>query len=117
MQPAPELILNVNDNEPNRYVTTRVLSRAGFKVIEAATGTDALRLAREHRPQVIVLDVNLPDISGIDVCRQLKSDSDTASVLVLQISATNVGLSDRVQSLAAGADTFLVEPVEPEELE
>lgn len=116
MNPEPELILNVNDTEPNRYVTTRILSRAGFRVIEAATGAEALRLAGRERPRLVVLDVNLPDISGIEVCQRLKAQSDAASIMVLQMSATNIAVLDRVHSLAAGADSFLVEPVEPEEL-
>lgn len=116
--PGPsELILNVDDNEPGRYATTRILTRAGFQVIEAGTGKDALRLVRSASPQLIVLDINLPDMSGIEVCRQIKSDPLTATTMVLQVSATNIALLDRVQSLSAGADTFLVEPVEPEELE
>lgn len=112
-----ELILNVNDTEPNRYVTTRILSRAGFRVLEAVNGTEALEIARSERPALIVLDVNLPDMSGIEVCRRLKADPETASIMVLQMSATNIALLDRVESLGAGADSFLVEPVEPEELE
>jgi len=112
-----EIILNVDDNEPGRYATTRILNRAGFQVLEAGTGKEALRLARSASPQLVVLDVNLPDMSGIEVCRQLKADPATAGIMVLQVSATNVALLDRVSSLSAGADSFLVEPVEPEELE
>lgn len=115
--PSSEIILNVDDNEPGRYATTRILNRAGFQVIEAGTGTEALRLARSASPQLVILDVNLPDMNGIEVCRQLKTDPQTASIMVLQVSATNVALLDRVSSLQAGADSFLVEPVEPEELE
>lgn len=117
MPAMPEIILNVDDNEPGRYATTRILNRAGFQVIEAGTGKEALRLARSASPQLVVLDVNLPDMSGIDVCRQLKTDPATAGIMVLQISATNIALLDRVSSLSAGADSFLVEPMEPEELE
>lgn len=113
----PEVILNVDDNEPGRYATTRILNRAGFQVIEAGTGKEALRLARSASPQLIILDINLPDMNGIDVCRQLKSDPQTAATMVLQVSATNIGVLDRVRSLSAGADSFLIEPVEPEELE
>jgi two-component sensor histidine kinase len=116
-QPAPETILNVNDNEAGRYATTRILHRAGFRVLEAACGEDALRIAREDQPPLIILDVNLPDINGVEVTRRLKADAVTSSILVLQMSATNIGVADRVSSLAAGADSFLVEPVEPEELE
>ena len=114
---TPEVILNVDDNEPGRYATTRILNRAGFQVIEAGTGKEALRLARSASPQLIILDINLPDMNGIDVCRQLKTDPQTATTMVLQVSATNIGVLDRVRSLSAGADSFLIEPVEPEELE
>ena len=76
-----------------------------------------MRLARSVSPQLVVLDINLPDINGIEVCRQLKADPQTATTMVLQVSATNIAVIDRVQSLSAGADSFLVEPVEPEELE
>lgn len=117
MPATPEIILNVDDNEPGRYATTRILNRAGFQVIEAGTGREALRLARSASPQLVVLDVNLPDMSGIDVCRQLKTDPATAGIMVLQVSATNIAVLDRVSSLSAGADSFLVEPMEPEELE
>lgn len=117
MPETPDTILNVNDNEPARYATTRILHRAGFKVLEASTGGEALQVAREDLPPLVILDINLPDISGVEVCRRLKSDPVTASTMVLQMSATNIAVVDRVNSLAAGADSFLVEPVEPEELE
>jgi two-component sensor histidine kinase len=116
-QPVPDTILNVNDNEPSRYATTRILHRAGFKVLEAGTGEEALHIAREDQPPLVILDINLPDISGVEVCRRIKSDPATSSTMVLQMSATNIAVVDRVNSLAAGADSFLVEPVEPEELE
>ena len=117
MHETPETILNVNDNEAGRYATTRILHRAGFKVLEAGTGGEALQIAREDLPPLVIVDINLPDISGVEVCRRLKSDPATASTMVLQMSATNIAVTDRVNSLAAGADSFLVEPVEPEELE
>jgi two-component sensor histidine kinase len=116
-QPAPETILNCNDNEAGRYATTRILHRAGFRVLEAETGEEALRIAREDSPPLVIVDINLPDINGVEVTRRIKSDPLTASTLVLQMSATNIAVTDRVNSLAAGADSFLVEPVEPEELE
>ena len=117
MHETPETILNVNDNEAARYATTRILHRAGFKVLEAGTGGEALQIVREDLPPLVIIDINLPDISGVEVCRRLKTDPVTASTMVLQMSATNIAVTDRVNSLAAGADSFLVEPVEPEELE
>src|ERR671911_2232577 len=117
MSETPETILNVNDNEAARYATTRILHRAGFKVLEAATGGEALQITRDDMPPLVILDINLPDLNGVEVCRRIKSDPVTASTMVLQMSATNIAVLDRVNSLAAGADSFLVEPVEPEELE
>src|ERR1044071_3633362 len=114
---TPETILNVNDNEASRYATSRILHRAGFNVLEAGNGTDALQIVREDLPPLVIMDINLPDMSGVEVCRRLKADPATSSTMVLQMSATNIAVVDRVNSLAAGADSFLVEPVEPEELE
>ncbi len=109
-------ILNVDDSEAARYAKTRVLSRAGFTVIEAESGTEALEKARSASPDLILLDVKLPDINGFEVCKQLKQDSETNKILVLQTSASFVGSMHKIQGLELGADNYLVEPVEPEEL-
>jgi len=109
----PELILVVDDNEAKLYRATRVLRGAGFAVMEARCGADALRLVREHSPRLIVLDVKLPDIDGWEICRRLKSDPTTAAILVLQMSATYVSEADTVRALEGGADACLTEPVEP----
>ena len=108
------LILNVDDNEAGRYAKTRTLQRGGHRVAEAANGADALRLARELRPALILLDVRLPDISGFEVCQRLKAAQP--ETLVLHISATFGSAAARVQGLSGGADAYLTEPVEPAEL-
>jgi DNA-binding response OmpR family regulator len=113
---AQALILNVDDNEGARYAKSRILVRAGFRVIEAADGKSALAMAREHTPELILLDVKLPDVNGMEVCRQLKADPDTRPVLVLQTSASYIGTSDKIRALEGGADNYLFEPIEPEEL-
>jgi two-component sensor histidine kinase len=117
MSSPPETILNVDDDEAALYATSRFLRKVGFNVVEAKTGEAALRLVREHLPPLVLLDINLPDVSGIEVCRRIKQDPLTSSVMVLQMSATSIALNHRLESLAAGADSFLVEPVEQEELE
>lgn len=114
-QPSP-LILNVDDNEGARYAKTRVLKHAGFSVIEAATGYGALDQIREHAPALVLLDVKLPDISGIEVCEKIKGDPATVSTLVLQTSAAAVQTLDKVRALDGGADSYLTEPIEPAEL-
>lgn len=83
-------ILNVDDNEAGLYAKSRILKVAGFEVIEARTGHEALELVAQAQPSLVLLDVNLPDISGIEVCCRIKSDPETAAVLVLQVSATFV---------------------------
>ena len=111
---AGEKIVICDDNEAARYVKTRILERAGYKVSQAATGTDALQLVFSESPSLVLLDVSLPDISGIEVCRQVKARAP--SILVLQTSAAFTGKQDRAAGLVGGADSYLVEPIEPEEL-
>ncbi|WP_164008221.1 ATP-binding protein [Pyxidicoccus trucidator] len=115
MTSKPAVILNVNDDAASRYVTSRVLGLAGFHVVEASTGHEALALADEHT-DLVILDVRLPDISGLEVCRRLKAAPRTHNVLVLHLSAQAVGPGDRAQGLEHGADGYLVAPVDPEEL-
>ncbi|MFM0322186.1 hybrid sensor histidine kinase/response regulator [Caballeronia glebae] len=110
------LILNVDDNDGARYAKTRILSRAGFNVIEAPTGTTALERVRAEAPDLVLLDVKLPDINGLEVCRQIKASPETSGTLVLQTSAAAVHSLDRIRGLEGGADSYLTEPVEPAEL-
>ena len=110
------LILNVDDNAPARYAKTRTLRQSGFEVIEAGSGTEAVELVRSTRPALVLLDMKMPDMSGYEVCRIIKADPVTATVLVIQISATFAERSDRVRGLDSGADGYLTEPVEAAEL-
>jgi two-component system, sensor histidine kinase len=113
---ASSALLNVDDNDAARYVKSHILRRAGFEVIEAATGTEALRLLHLHHPALVLLDVRLPDADGRDLCARIKADPEMVSIAVLQTSASHVESRHRVASLEAGADGYLVEPMEPEEL-
>jgi PAS domain S-box-containing protein len=108
-------ILNVDDSDAQRYATSRVLRHAGFDVIEAGTGQHALAMVG-RRPDLVILDVNLPDMSGFDVCRQIRADESNARVPVVHLSASMVSTKARVTGLEGGADAYLVQPVEPEEL-
>ena len=112
----PPLILVVDDNPPLRYALGRTLRQHGFQVIDAATGEEALRIAISEQPDLVLLDVNLPDLHGFDVTRRLRSEERTKAIPILQISASFVQMEHRMQGLAAGADAYLVEPVEPGEL-
>src|SRR5215471_9482632 len=116
METSKTKILNVDDYEPGLYAKSRALRLAGFEVYEALTGEDALRLTHDLKPQLVLLDVHLPDVSGIEICRRIKTDSSIDSILVIQTSATFTEVRDRVRGLEGGADAYLTEPIEAEEL-
>ena len=108
-------VLVVDDQEPMRYATARVMRAAGYGVFEAATGREALAQARQL-PEIVILDINLPDMDGYEVCQRLKSDPLTASLPVLHLTSTFRKVEDRVAALEGGADGYLTHPVEPQEL-
>jgi PAS domain S-box-containing protein len=110
------LVLNVDDYEAGRYATSRVLRQAGFEVVDAATGEEALRRVRDDEPDLVVLDVNLPDLDGFEVCRRIKTAPETSSIPVLYLSAAYRTSEHRVQGLELGADGYLTQPVDPREL-
>ncbi|MEA5606329.1 response regulator [Nostoc sp. UHCC 0252] len=110
------IILHVDDNEANRYIVNRILHNAGFTVVETATGTAGLKAVAEHQPTLVILDVKLPDISGFEVCRQIKANPETAFIPVLHLSASFIQSQDKAEGLDSGADAYLVQPVEPIEL-
>ena len=105
-------ILVIDDQESTRYVFRRILTRAGYTVEDADTGREGLAKAM-MLPDLIICDVNLPDMLGYDVCRRLKSNPLTLNIPVLQISAAFVSDESRVQALDGGADSYLTQPVEP----
>lgn len=108
-------ILCADDTDAQRYAVSRVLRSAGFEVLEARTGREALALM-PVRPNLVVLDVNLPDISGLEVCKIIKTSEQTKRTPILHVSATLVSAGARVAGLDGGADAYLVQPIEPEEL-
>lgn len=108
------LILNVDDQDAPRYVKTRDLREAGFTVVEARTGAEGLRLIETQRPAIVLLDVDLPDITGYDVCYFIKKK--WPGTMVLMTSSTFTTSMYRTRGLDSGADSYLVQPAEPLEL-
>ena len=108
----PPVVLVADDNPSKRYSIARLLRASGFEVSEAASGQEALDMAAQG-PDAIVLDVNLPDIDGYEVCRILRKRSATARTPLIHLSATFIEASDKVLGLDAGADGYLTHPVEP----
>src|SRR4051794_15658143 len=108
-------ILHVEDDETKRYVVRRVLRQAGLAVIEAAPGREALHVATTQPPRFIVLDVKLPDMTGFEVCRQLKANPATAAIPVVYRSAVYLLPADKIRGLESGAVGYLTDD-EPQEL-
>jgi signal transduction histidine kinase len=106
-------VLNVDDYPPGLYARTKVLRQAGFDVMEATTGNQTLKLVTEHKPAVVLLDVNLPDMHGFEVCRRIRTDPALASTTILHISASSVQEQQQVHGLNTGADGYLIEPLDP----
>ncbi len=106
-------ILVVDDNPATRYSTERVIRAAGFQTVEAETGATAITLAQTN-VSAVVLDVHLPDMSGFDVCRALRGHRDTSRIPVVHLSAAYVESAHQVAGLNAGADAYMVHPVEPQ---
>jgi PAS domain S-box-containing protein len=108
------LILVVDDTEATRYAKCRMLRHAGFDVKEAGLGEEALEIVAAELPRLVCLDVCLPDINGLEVCRRIKADP-ALSTMVLQMSASFIGHEDKVRGLEGGADGYLVSPFESDE--
>jgi PAS domain S-box-containing protein len=114
---AQAAVLNVDDNEIGRYTKTKILQQAGFAVIEASNGIEALSIVREQRPQLVLLDLQLPDMNGFEICRRIRSDPATARTPVLHITATARSFEDaEATSVESGGDILLTQPIEPQEL-
>jgi DNA-binding response OmpR family regulator len=110
----PAKILVVDDEDAGRFVKVQTLKRAGYVVVETATGYEALELAAKELPDLAILDVNLPDISGLEVARRLRKEyASLPGIQILQISNTAITPADQGRGLPHGADVYLTEPVEP----
>jgi PAS domain S-box-containing protein len=105
-------ILVVDDEEATRYFVARTMRKEGYEVFEARDGTSALELAFTANPDLVVLDVRLPDINGFEVAERLRADSATRSIAILQLSASFTDPDAQAQGLQRGADGYLTHPVE-----
>jgi two-component system cell cycle response regulator DivK len=103
-------VLIVEDNEKNMKLARDVLQAKGYATLEAITGEDGVRLAREHKPDLVLMDIQLPGISGIEALQQLRADPATAAIPILALTAS-VTPGDRSKITAAGFDAFLSKPI------
>jgi two-component system, cell cycle response regulator DivK len=112
---AGERILVVEDNEMNMKLFRDVLVAKGFRALEATTGGEAVDVAVEHAPDLVLMDIQLPDADGVDVLRRLRTDDRTADIPVLAVTAQAMR-GDRERFLVAGFDGYLSKPVNVGEL-
>jgi two-component system cell cycle response regulator DivK len=112
---AGEQILVVEDNEKNMKLFRDVLQATGYRVLEATTGGRAVELATEYEPDLVLMDIQLPDIDGVEALGRLRGDERTASTPVLALTAQAM-YGDRERFLAAGFDGYVSKPVNIVEL-
>ena len=105
-------ILLVEDHEDNRIVYSTILEHYGYTVVLAGDGAEGVRLARERRPDLILMDVSIPVMDGWEATRTLKADPETASIPVIALTAHALA-SDQERATEVGCDGYLAKPVEP----
>jgi DNA-binding response OmpR family regulator len=110
------LVLVVEDFEDAREMYAQFFRFAGYRVLTAATGLEAMEIIKTERPDVIVMDISLPHMSGMDVTRAIRGDPATRDIPVLALSA-HAGESHTREALEAGVDEYIPKPCPPEELE
>jgi len=107
---AGELVLVVEDNDKNRKLVRDVLKHKGYEVIEAETGEDGVRLAKERKPRLILMDIQLPGIDGIEALRQIRADETTRGTPIIAVTASALD-RDRQKIMAAGFDGYQSKPL------
>ena len=103
-------VLIVEDNDKNMKLARDVLQNKGYKTLEAVTGEEGVKLAKENIPDLVLMDIQLPGINGIDALKQLRADPKTARIPVIALTAS-VTPTDRSQITAAGFDAFVGKPI------
>jgi DNA-binding response OmpR family regulator len=110
------LVLVVDDDEDVAETIERSLRRSGHRMLVAHRGADALQLARQNRPDLVVLDIMMPGMSGIEVCRYMRANPDLARIPILFLTAKGE-ISDKIVGFEAGADDYLTKPFDLRELD
>ncbi|HXH75241.1 MAG TPA: hybrid sensor histidine kinase/response regulator [Bacteriovoracaceae bacterium] len=105
-------ILHIDDDESNRYAVNLILKKAGYEVVAAENGAKGIKMASTEDPDLIILDIRLPDMNGYDICRNFKANPELKGIPVLQTSATFTTSEDKVEGLDSGADGYLAQPIE-----
>lgn len=105
-------VLLVEDNADNRIIYRTILEHEGYRVLEAGDGAEALRIAREDLPSLILMDISIPIVDGWEATRRLKADVLTSAIPVIALTAHAL-VTDRAKAEEAGCDGYLAKPIEP----
>ena len=108
----PTKVLVVEDNAQNLYLATYLLERAGFVVIPAGDGLEGIAAAREHQPDIVLMDILLPGVDGCEATRRLKADPATASIPVVALTAYSMS-GDQHAAASAGCAAYITKPIDP----
>ena len=108
-------VLVTDDSPEILLLSTMLLRRAGYDVLEASTGTECLDAVQKHHPDLVLLDVMLPDMTGIEVCRQIKSDTSLEDIFVILASEVKVSSERQAEGLDSGADAYIILPISNKE--
>lgn len=115
MTTAPNTVLLVEDNEDNRIIYATALRFAGYEVIEAITGTEGVHFARTRRPDLILMDISVPELDGWEATAIIKADPETKHIPVVAVTAHALP-GDEARSREAGCDGYLAKPIAPAKL-
>jgi two-component system cell cycle response regulator DivK len=115
MAEIPQKVLYVEDNIDNRMLVQRILLAEGYEFFGAGNAADGLNLARKHHPDLILVDINMPEVDGLSMTRELKADHAFSKTPVIAITA-NVMRGDRERTLAAGCDGYIQKPIDVDQL-
>ena len=107
---VPKRILIVEDNELNMKLLNDVLEAYGYEIVKTDSGAAVLDLARQHRPDLVLMDIQLPDVSGLDAVRQLKEDPQTQAIPVIAVTAFAMAGDER-RALDSGCDAYIAKPI------
>lgn len=108
-------ILLVEDNETIRHAFSILLEDSGYRVLQAGTGAEALEAAKREKPELVLMDLGLPDVNGLDVTRRLKADPETRAVVVIALTGRALAM-DQAACMEAGCAGYLSKPIDSQQL-
>lgn len=106
-------VLIIEDNEQNMYMLSYLLSQNNYNIIEAYNGMDGLKMAHENHPEIILIDIQLPDMDGYEICNKLSHNGLPKSTVIIAVTSYAMG-GDKEKALEAGADGYLEKPINPD---